>query len=128
MGGDLTVISRPDEGSVFRFEIPLAGAEAGLSQLIGLPGEIMLPARSRKPLAKMPSLVSPEQLALLPSQLIHQLHDAVQEGEKARLDRLIQEVAQYNRQAAGALQEFAENYDYDALTSLLAKAKLENER
>ena len=128
MGGDLTVISRPDEGSVFRFEIPLAGAEAGLSQLIGLPGEIMLPARPRKPLAKLPSLVSPEQLALLPSQLIHQLHDAVQEGEKARLDRLIQEVAQYNRQAAGALQEFAENYDYDALTSLLAKAKLENER
>jgi PAS domain S-box-containing protein len=128
MGGDLTVVSRPDEGSVFRFEIPLAASEAGCSQLIILPGEIMLPARPMEPLAKVPSLVSPEQLAPLPSQLIHQLHDAVQEGDKALLDRLIQEVAQYNRQAAGALQEFAENYDYDALTSLLAKAKLENER
>ena len=128
MGGDLTVISRPDEGSVFRFEIPLAGSEAGFSQFIGLPGEIMFPAGPTEPLAKVPSLVSPEQLAPLPSQLIHQLHDAVQEGDKALLDRLIQEVAQYNCQAAGALQEFAENYDYDALTSLLAKAKLENER
>jgi hypothetical protein len=56
------------------------------------------------------------------------MHDAVQQGDKERLDRLIQEVAQYNGQAAGALQEFAENYAYDALTSLLAKIRLENER
>jgi len=56
------------------------------------------------------------------------LHAAVQEGEKERLDQLIQEVAAYNQQSAAALHEFADNYDYDALTSLLAPANRKSQR
>jgi hypothetical protein len=60
--------------------------------------------------------------------LITQLHDAVQDGEKERLDQLIQEVAEYNQQSAAALHEFADNYEYDALTSLLAGTSRESQR
>jgi hypothetical protein len=75
-----------------------------------------------------PSYLSPQQLAELPPALILQLHAAVQEGEKERLDQLIQEVAAYNQQSAAALHEFADNYDYDALTSLLAPANRKSQR
>jgi PleD family two-component response regulator len=44
------------------------------------------------------------------------LHHAVKEGEKDRLDQLIQRVGESDKHSAEALQEFAENYEYDALT------------
>jgi hypothetical protein len=69
------------------------------------------------------SSVSPQQLGELPAELIDELDAAVQQGEKDRLDQLIQQVRQYGQEAAAALQEFAENYDYDALSSLLAETK-----
>jgi hypothetical protein len=56
-------------------------------------------------------------------ELINQLHDAVQKGEKDRLDQLIQGVDEFDQQAAEALKAFAENYEYDALTHLLAETK-----
>jgi hypothetical protein len=84
--------------------------------------------RQRNPLGPAPSSLSPEHLAKLPPALILQLHDAVQEGEKERLDQLIQEVAEYNQQSSAVLREFADNYEYDALTSLLASARVESQR
>ena len=141
MGGDITVVSTPGEGSIFRFEIPVETdeAQAGVSRCapgipIGLPTASMFLLSEEtiqpiKPLPAPPSYVSPEQLAQLPPALIPlQLHDAVQEGEKERLDQLIQEVAVYNEQSAAALHEFADNYEYDALTSLLAGTKQESQR
>jgi signal transduction histidine kinase len=130
MGGDITVVSTPGEGSIFRFEIPVEIDEfqAGVSPCapgspIGLPT-----AGMSEPLIAPPSPLSPQQLAALPPALIIQLHDAVQEGEKERLDQLIQEVAEYNQQSAAALHEFADNYEYDALTSLLAGTNRESQR
>jgi len=140
MGGDITVVSTPGEGSIFRFEIPVETdeAQAGVSPFapgipIGLPTASMFLLSEEtiqpiEPLPAPPSYVSPEQLAQLPPALILQLHDAVQEGEKERLDQLIQEVAVYNEQSAVALHEFADNYEYDALTSLLAPATRDSQR
>jgi PAS domain S-box-containing protein len=128
MGGDITVISRPDEGSVFLFEMPLEPGEAGLIEEIVPTARIRLPsgeqsANQSQPSPAMPSSVNPQQLSELPAELIAQLHTAVQQGEKERLDLLIRQVTEYNRQSAVALQAFAENYDYDALSSLLAETK-----
>jgi PAS domain S-box-containing protein len=140
MGGDITVTSTPGEGSIFRFEMPVetdqtqvgvplcaSGSPIGLS-----PASMFPPSeetiRQRNPLGPAPSSLSPEHLAKLPPALILQLHDAVQEGEKERLDQLIQEVAEYNQQSSAVLREFADNYEYDALTSLLASARVESQR
>jgi hypothetical protein len=67
--------------------------------------------------------VSPKRLAKLSLELINQLQDAVQKGEKDRLDQLIQEVEEFDQPAAEGLKAFAENYEYDALTHLLAETK-----
>ena len=67
--------------------------------------------------------VSPEQLAVLPLGLISQLQDAVQKGEKGRLDQLIQSVEAYDKHAAGALKHLAENYEYDDLTILFTETQ-----
>jgi PAS domain S-box-containing protein len=140
MGGDITVASTPGEGSVFLFEIPIEAdeAEPGVNpsapgSSIGLPTAVMSPLSGEtiqqfQPLAPLPSYLNPQHLAELPPALILQLRDAVQEGEKERLDQLIQEVAVYNEQSAAALHEFAENYEYDALTSLLAGTKWESQQ
>jgi PAS domain S-box-containing protein len=140
MGGDITVASTPGEGSIFRFEIPVETdeAQAGLSPFapgspIGLPTASLSPLSEEtmqqpEPFIAPSPYVSPQQLAELPPALILQLHDAVQEGEKERLDQLIQEVAEYNQQSAAALHKFADNYEYDALTSLLAGTNRESQR
>ena len=128
MGGDITVASTPGKGSIFYFEIPIETDEAqiGMSDCVSPPDEETMQQQTL--LEPPPSYISAQQLAELPPALIVQLHDAVQEGEKERLDQLIEEVAEYNQQSAAALHEFADNYEYDALTSLLAAANRESQR
>jgi hypothetical protein len=61
-------------------------------------------------------------LAGLPTELLQQLLNAVQDGEKDRLDDLISAVATQDVQSASALKELADKYAYDALTNLLTEA------
>jgi PAS domain S-box-containing protein len=122
MGGDITVASSLGEGSTFRFEIPIEPDESVAG--IGQSSSSKHLDLSIEPVARiLPIAVNPEQLITLPSELINQLHDAVQEGEKDRLDQLIQRVEPYDQQAARGLKGLAENYEYDALTHLLVEAK-----
>jgi protein-histidine pros-kinase len=134
MGGDITVISSLGQGSIFRFEIPIEPDEIPRedhpSELMGVNTETA-PARvlvaedgylseELRPVVAPLSGMSPEQLGGLPLGLISQLQDAVQKGEKDRLDQLIQSVEAYDKHAAGALKHLAENYEYDDLTILFA--------
>jgi PAS domain S-box-containing protein len=119
MGGDITVISSLREGSIFRFEIPVEPGDVSAAigqiispKLIGLDRE-MAAAGS----------VSSEQLAGLPLELINQLQEAVREGEKDRLDELIQRVQAYDQNVAAGLKNHAENYEYDDLTLLFAETQ-----
>jgi hypothetical protein len=126
MGGDITLTSQPGEGSVFRFEIPIEAGDCEIDPARQMPynaraaGEFVWQPDSAP---AMPSTVSPDQLAKLPAEWIDELLGAVSEGEKDRLDKLIQRIEQSDKQAAAALREFAENYDYDALTHLLLTAQ-----
>ena len=72
--------------------------------------------------AALASAVNGEILARLPVKLIGQLRSAVLNGENDRLDELIAEVMEQDAAFAGALQNLAHNYEYDALTQLLEKA------
>jgi anti-sigma regulatory factor (Ser/Thr protein kinase) len=126
MGGDVTVTNSVSGGSIFRFEIPIESDES-VAGRAHLPPDYLYADEGAVPqpdaVIALPLVVSPEQLAKLPSELINQLHDAVQEGEKDRLDQLIQRAEQYDKPAAGGLKKFAENYEYDALTHLLEETK-----
>ncbi|MGC2400833.1 MAG: PAS domain S-box protein [Acidobacteriaceae bacterium] len=121
MGGDLSVSTEVGRGSLFRFEIPIEGSASAPLQAASPSGETVAPL---EPAARSASsFISPQQLSQLPRELIYQLHAAVNSGEKDRLDRLIGQISQYDRPAAEALQLFADNYDYDLLTTLLAETK-----
>ncbi len=61
-------------------------------------------------------------LSRLSAELLQQLHNAVRDGEKDRLDELIAAVAKEDPQPARALQELADKYEYDTLMNLLADA------
>jgi CheY-like chemotaxis protein len=54
-------------------------------------------------------------LAELPASWIAELSDAVMNGEKDRLDQLIQRVGERSAPAARSLQELADRYEYDTL-------------
>jgi PAS domain S-box-containing protein len=137
MGGDITVTSSLGQGSIFRFEIPIETDEISgqnrPNELIGVdtetvPARILAvdhgpPLEELRSVVAPPSGVSPEQLRELPVELINQLQDAVQKGEKGRLDQLIQSVEAYDKHAAGALKHLAENYEYDDLTILFTKTQ-----
>lgn len=125
MGGDITVTSSLGQGSIFRFEIPIEPDEIrgqdhpsepmGVRVLVAENGYL---SEEPRPVVAPLSGMSPEQLGELPLGLINQLQDAVQKGEKDRLDQLIQSVEAYDKHAAGALKHLAENYEYDDLTIL----------
>jgi PAS domain S-box-containing protein len=119
MGGDVTVTSSLGQGSIFRFEIPVESGEvsAGIAQIA--PHELMDVDHK---MAAAES-VSSEQLAALPLELIIELQNAVQEGEKDRLDALIQSVQMYDKSAAIGLKNYAENYEYDDLTVLFTETQ-----
>ena len=127
MGGDISLTSQPGEGSVFCFEIPIESGDfdAALGMHAAPDADAFEDtARHPHPVPSLPSTVSPDQLAALPQELIHQLLDAVREGEKDQLDQLIEKVEQSDKQAAAALRDFAENYEYDALILLLETTQL----
>jgi PAS domain S-box-containing protein len=145
MGGDITVTKSVSGGSIFRFEIPIEPDESVASQSVPREGV----GHRTEPLTRvlvvdhqpdsrdhhadkyaipqlntvLPLAVSPEHPLKLSMQLINQLHDAVQEGDKDRLDQLIRRVEEYDKQAAGRLKQLAENYEYDALTHFLEETK-----
>ncbi len=47
------------------------------------------------------------------------MSEAVSNGDKDRLEQLIQKVGEQDLQAAQAMKELADKYEYDALTRLL---------
>jgi CheY-like chemotaxis protein len=63
-----------------------------------------------------------ELLAKLPMDWIDQLRNAVLNGEKDRLDRLIRRVEQLDAPAARSLQEVADRYEYDILARWFEEA------
>jgi PAS domain S-box-containing protein len=60
----------------------------------------------------------------LPAAIVGDLQLAIRNGEKDRLDQLIQRVGNFDAALASTLKELADKYDYDALTSLLEEAKV----
>jgi PAS domain S-box-containing protein len=129
MGGDITVTSSLGRGSIFRLDIPIKSDDieigAGQRSPADDPFADEESLRQLEPTVGLPTAVSPAQLVELPVELIDQLHDAVQKGEKGRLDQLIRRVEELDKQAARALKELAEHYEYDALTNLLEETKRE---
>jgi PAS domain S-box-containing protein len=74
------------------------------------------------PLAPAAAL-SAERIEQLPRELIEEIRDATLSGNKKLLDRLILKVPEAgDAEAARALQDLADKYEYDALTRLLEPA------
>ncbi|HTW66887.1 MAG TPA: response regulator [Bryobacteraceae bacterium] len=61
-------------------------------------------------------------LSGVPANLLTQLRQAVENGEKDRLDELIVAVGETDSGSAQALKDLADKYEYDALTNLLTEA------
>jgi PAS domain S-box-containing protein len=120
MGGDITVTSVLGQGSTFRFDIPIKSDDFEIE-----PGPPSLINATSTETAAIPPALSPLKLMQLPAELINQLYDAVQKGEKDRLDQLIRGAGDLDRQVGAALKQLAENYEYDALTSLLHDSQRE---
>ncbi len=65
----------------------------------------------------------PESLAKLPAELVEQMRGAIQNGEMGQLRQSIRQAAGYDESLADALCTLADNYEYDALSKLLAQEK-----
>jgi PAS domain S-box-containing protein len=123
MGGDITVQSISGRGSTFRFDIPIKSDDQNIEP--GPPSMTNAPGL-RTVMAATPPAVRPLKLAELPVELIDKLQDAVQNGEKDRLDELIHDAGDVDKQAGAALQQLADNYEYDLLTRLLEDSQRES--
>jgi len=122
MGGDIIVTSVLGEGSTFRFSIPIKSDDL---QFDPGPSSLTNATGLRTEMAAILPAVSPLKLMELPVELINDLLDTVQKGEKDRLDELIRGLGDLDGQVGAALKQLAENYEYDALICLLEDAKRE---
>jgi PAS domain S-box-containing protein len=68
-----------------------------------------------------PAEPRPEQLSRLPADLVKKMHDAILNGDKPLLDKLIGSVGQ-GEQVARGLQALADSYQYVRLIELLTKS------
>ena len=75
--------------------------------------------RSERPPTDMCWAPEAVTLAALPATLIEEIRCAVQDGQKDRLDELIATAAARDARCGRALQDLADQYDYDALNNLL---------
>jgi PAS domain S-box-containing protein len=116
MEGDITVNSILGRGSTFRLDIPIRSDDLEIDP--GTP-PLTIPTGLSTELPTMPPAASPLTLLELPAQLMNELHAAVHNGEKDRLDELIRGVCDLDTQVGSALKQLAENYEYDILTCLL---------
>jgi hypothetical protein len=95
-------------------EAPPVAPTPGISSLITKPSE---------PEAVLSATVGsdPQSAAIqeLPPKLVGDLQLAVRNGEKDRLDQLIEQAGERNVVVSRALKDLADRYDYDALTQLL---------
>jgi hypothetical protein len=72
--------------------------------------------------------LNPGRLQALPVELLSQLHDAVRAGDKSGLDGVIRRIGECEKQTAEALQELADQYEYDALIRCLSGIPREAEK
>jgi CheY-like chemotaxis protein len=76
-----------------------------------------------EPVAGAPALRA-DRLRQLPPELLEGIRDATMAGNKSLLGKLIGKVRETgDAESARALQEFADNYEYDALTQLLEESR-----
>jgi two-component system sensor histidine kinase/response regulator len=66
----------------------------------------------------------PMAIGKLPPELVGDLQLAIRNGEKERLDQLIEQVGRQNAVTSHTLKDLADKYDYDGLTHLLEGARL----
>jgi CheY-like chemotaxis protein/anti-sigma regulatory factor (Ser/Thr protein kinase) len=70
------------------------------------------------------SALTADRLKQLPRELLEGIRDATMAGNKGLLGKLIDKVRETgDAESARALQEFADNYEYDALTQLLEESR-----
>jgi CheY-like chemotaxis protein len=79
------------------------------------------------PSGSQASGLGPEVLAAVPAEILADLREAVLDGDKARLNQILERVAVHNAKAAAALTELAEKYEYEALLALLEGSRRNSE-
>ncbi len=66
-----------------------------------------------------PAPISAPSLATVPAEFAGDLRQAVLEGEKNRIDEILRQLRSRDASLAGALQELADQYEYESLTQML---------
>ncbi len=117
MGGDVSITSKEDRGSVFRLEIPV---KAGT--------EVIAAKRSDDVCNRTPAagartgrtpVLTKEMLADLPSELKKEIREAVVRGRQEQIIKLIQQVAIIDSDTSGKLRDLVAKFDYETLLQLL---------
>ncbi len=122
LGGDLTFCGGHSGGSIFRFEIPVSQSEDQPGAAMEGPSDNSRAhphSGIETPGVHPPGSDREEEIGI---DLIEQLREAVMNGDKARMDKMIVSIHdQGNEQSARTLQELADAYEYDRLIQLLER-------
>ena len=116
MGGRITVESEPGEGAVFRFDICVKKARAEGTEAIPPLGRVVAPASAS---------VGPEEWRIrfgtVPAPLREKLKDALLRADMETVDQRVTQIAAYDPGLAVKLRQWADDFEYEAMMSLMEK-------
>ena len=114
MGGEITVDSKLGQGSIFKFQIPIAQVN---NQTIS---DLPRPIKSWDSVPEDKCELSPLDLTNMPIEWIEQLHHAAIAVDSDRLVQLIEEISGEHRTIAEALVKLVNSYCFDEIIDLTA--------
>ncbi|MBF0211787.1 MAG: hypothetical protein HQK68_12985 [Desulfamplus sp.] len=118
MGGDITVKSKINKGSIFKFEVQVKIPDLTLN---------IIPEATQTILQKADSKLIEKSISFLPKQLKSELKQATLIGDMTTIEMIIEHIRFFDALLAEALMPMAENFNYEKILELLVEKDSNND-